>query len=496
MVQNDPKVFLAKLDRPAYEPLEGQVFPELPPDTEVTSPLAGIRRLFCQAGYDHERFGSAEWNPLGDFISTDSRVVIKPNWVMDVNLGGSGVECLVTHTSVLKAILEYVALAHPAKVVLGDAPVQGCDFENLSRAVGLEGVRKRFQNRIKDFSIKDFRRTKLQGLQPGAPVDRDLQPLSDYVRFNLGAGSNLEPITSGKGDFRVTMYNPDLLQQTHSAGRHEYLVARDFMEADVVINVPKLKTHNKAGITGALKNMVGMNGNKEFLPHHRKGGSFDGGDNYEGHSPWKSFAEAMHDRSNRSLNRAKRYLLTRLAVVGVKLNVALGGDRICDGSWRGNDTVWRMVLDLQRILAYGTANGDLSSFPQRQVLAITDAIIAGEGEGPLYPSPVPLGMLSLGTNNLAVEYVHSLLMHLEADRIPVIREAFLQRDYMLARFSRNDIRVFFEGEERSLADVPSLGVPFAPPEGWRGHCELAEEANLLAGQGTFPVSTPLSSPCA
>jgi len=34
-----------------------------------------------------------------------------------------------------------------------------------------------------------------------------------------------------------------------------------------------LKLHRKAGITCALKNLIGINGNKEYLPHHRLGGS-------------------------------------------------------------------------------------------------------------------------------------------------------------------------------------------------------------------------------
>jgi uncharacterized protein (DUF362 family) len=49
------------------------------------------------------------------------------------------------------------------------------------------------------------------------------------------------------------MYHPDWLKRTHGLGKHQYLIARDVIEADVVINVPKLKTHKKACITGARK---------------------------------------------------------------------------------------------------------------------------------------------------------------------------------------------------------------------------------------------------
>ncbi|MCV6004648.1 DUF362 domain-containing protein, partial [Escherichia coli] len=85
-----------------------------------------------------------------------------------------------------------------------------------------------------------------------------------FVLFDLGRESLLEPITDQGQNFRVTCYDPRLLAARHAPGRHQYLVSRDIIEADVVINLPKLKTHKKAGLTCALKNLIGINGNKEF----------------------------------------------------------------------------------------------------------------------------------------------------------------------------------------------------------------------------------------
>ena len=76
---------------------------------------------------------------------------------------------------------------------------------------------------------------------------------SHYVLFDLGDQSLLEKFDWEPGQFRVTMYNPEYLNRTHTRGRHQYLVAREVIEADLVVNLPKLKTHMKAGITGALK---------------------------------------------------------------------------------------------------------------------------------------------------------------------------------------------------------------------------------------------------
>src|SRR5687768_17691117 len=106
------------------------------------------------------------------------------------------------------------------------------------------------------------------------------------------------------------------MAKTHGKGRHRYLVAKDVLDADVVINLPKLKTHRKAGVTCALKNLIGINGNKEFLPHHRVGGAEAGGDCYPGSSRTKRALEFVLDRENASTsyrtarvwNEISRYL--------------------------------------------------------------------------------------------------------------------------------------------------------------------------------------------
>ena len=57
----------------------------------------------------------------------------------------------------------------------------------------------------------------------------------------------------------------------HLDGRHEYLLAGSAIGCDVLINLPKLKTHKKAGVTLSLKNLVGINTDKNWLPHHTEG---------------------------------------------------------------------------------------------------------------------------------------------------------------------------------------------------------------------------------
>jgi uncharacterized protein (DUF362 family) len=443
-------------------------YSELPRWANPTASLAAIRSLFLNAGLDHSRRNSPDWNPLADVIAEGQKVVVKPNWVHHENGSGRGLECLVTHTSVLEAILHYVMKARPTSLVIGDAPIQGCDFSKLLDAVGVPEVVERFSRNGFKVGIKDFRRTiHPDGRLRSAPV-QDCRPLNDFILYDLGVDSALEEISSSDSEFRVTMYDPRLLKRTHGPGRHQYLVARDIIDADVVINVPKLKTHKKACITGALKNIVGINGHKEYLPHHRKGGSNSGGDCYPESSYVKSIVETLLDAANEARGGISRSLLAGAVRAGVAFGKLVGRDNNYDGSWFGNDTVWRMALDLQRILHYGRKDGSLAELPQRKVLTVTDAIIAGEGEGPLAPTPVNLGVVTFGANAPAVEWVNALLMGISPDAVPITRESFAPSRYPLAQFNSKDVKVRVDGLP---VDCDALsrryGQSFRLPVGWK-----------------------------
>jgi uncharacterized protein (DUF362 family) len=466
-------VFCTKISAASYDPCPDVRFPELPVWVQVTTALVALRALFVQAGLDHSHFGSPDWNPLGTIIHEGAKVVLKPNWVHHHNFSSHGIDCLVTHTCVIEAILYYIAKAHPECIVIGDGPVQGCNFAALMAACHVPEMIERFTAHKVNVSVKDFRRTIQPNASLGGRAQEDCRPMDEFVLYDLGPDSALEAITTPNSEFRVTMYNPDVLQRSHRPGKHQYLIARDVIKADVVLNVPKLKTHKKACITGALKNVVGINGHKEYLPHHRKGGSQSGGDCYTGQFRLKSLVEDLLDATNRAQNSVARHMLANAVRAGMAFGKVVGADNNYEGSWHGNDTVWRMSLDLQRVLHYGRADGTLADHVQRTVLTVTDAIIAGQGDGPLAPTPSKLGIMTLGVNTAAVEWVHALLMGLDPQRIPLTREAFVPHRYPLTHFSPNDISIRVDGQPVAASKIfAQHGYAFRAPSGWQGHCEL------------------------
>jgi uncharacterized protein (DUF362 family) len=410
-------------------------------------------------------------NPLAKFVKPGDRVTVKPNLVLHKNNSGAGLESLVTNVAVIKATVDLVIKAGAGQIIVGDAPIQGCNLGELMDLGGYRDLAKYYDKLGVKVEWRDFRRSVLENADGIWDRHTGVRPFEDYVLFDLGAESLLEPISKDAEKFRVTMYNPELMKQTHSPGRHQYLVAREVIDADVVINLPKLKTHKKSGVTGALKNLVGINGNKDYLPHHRLGGSRTGGDCYEGGNPFKLLAEHFLDAGNKREGLIA-YLLRQASRTSFRIARALGSDQNLEGSWHGNDTIWRTCLDLNRILIYGRPDGTLSDTPQRRILSITDALVCGEGDGPLSPTPHYLGILTLATNSAAAEYVHAHLMGFDWQKISIIREAFGRFPHPICDFSPEEIQVQLDDKLLSQPWPIWNERPFLPPSGWEGYCEV------------------------
>ena len=357
----------------------------------------------------------------------------------------------------------------PSRIVIGDAPVQGCALERIATQERTSEWR-RLCGGI-PLEILDFRRTIVRDGDLVRGLTADLRPMARYVLFDLGTSSLLEPVSTPRGSFRVTQYDPRKLALAHRSGKHQYLIAKEALEADVVLNVPKLKTHKKAGITAGLKNLVGINGNKDFLPHHRIGGSLLGGDCYEGIGPLKRAAEFCLDRANRRLGSPAYSPWARRASRLMDCQERLTGLADLEGSWHGNDTVWRTVLDLNRILVYGGADGTMASSPRRSVHTITDAIVCGQGEGPLAPSPAPLGAITFSSSPVAADRVHCALLRLDPERIPMVREASGEFRWPLAP-GGSALEIRYRGRSLSLEEVArELGTTARAPKGWAGRVE-------------------------
>ena len=94
-----------------------------------------------------------------------------------------------------------------------------------------------------------------------------------------------------------------------------------------------------------------------------------------------------------------------------------------EGSWHGNDTIWRTCLDLNRALLYADRQGGMQATPQREELSIVDAVVAGQGEGPLAPDPLPTGAVFAVRNPAVGDFLGAHLLDFDPGKIPLLRHA-------------------------------------------------------------------------
>ena len=426
--------------------------------------LMAFKSLFSMWGKDPQ-------NPFEEWLKPGGSVVIKPNWVLHHSPNEKGLDALVTHTSLIKHVIDLLAIAlrGNGSIIIGDAPLQSCDFQALIArtrvAEVVDEARKTYSGL--DIQIQDWRLTVFENLsaEQKRNADYDNSISKNYEIVDLGANSFLEDISDYADKFRVTCYAPHLMAAHHQKGKHEYLVTRKVFNTDLVINLPKMKTHIKAGLTGALKNIVGINGHKEFLPHHILGASEDGGDCYYKGNSLRNLYDAAYDRfwtRYGELPEARRKLGTLMLGGLWRASRILTGDSTSAGSWFGNETIWRMTLDLNHLLYFG-------NHAPKQVISIVDGIIAGEGEGPLSPSPNPAGVLVVGENPAYVDAVLAQLIGYNISRVPTVYQAIYHRKSQFGGpyLENFTIHLWENGETKALpfAELPDLN--FIKPEHWQ-----------------------------
>lgn len=388
----------------------------------------------------------------------NKNVLLKPNWVKH-SANDLDEICLRTNDNFLLALLEIILTYKPKSILVGDAPIQGCNWDRVVTLKLVEAIEKLSEQYNIPVRIRDFRRVVFNP-DKNNPV-KDRNPLSEYVIFDLGKKSYLEPISKGdKNIFRVTDYNPDRLAESHRSGVHKYCITKELFDADIVISVPKVKTHQKTGITAALKNLVGVNGDKDFLPHHRIGGIKNGGDCYPGSNLFRKYAELSLDFANRNQGNKLYWFARKLTSLLWRVSRPQNVHHL-GAAWHGNDTTWRMVLDLNKIALFGKADGSISDTVQRHVFSLCDGIIGGQGDGPLKPEPLALGVISFtnysGINDIAM----ASLMGFDTNKIAMLKE--------LDNISRDEsVQLSWNGIQINRTKLLNFVIKAKASPGWEG----------------------------
>lgn len=278
---------------------------------------------------------------IEEIVRSGDTVLIKPNLV-NARCGISG---NVTHFSLVERLIELCYNAGADEIFVGDGSGNADTFEAF-KSSGMEKIVDRLNGGDIPVRFVD--------------LNFDKNPETDeFDAVDLGSYA----LNSG----------------------HVYRIAHTVLRSDVIISVPKLKVHDGAGITVALKSMIGI----------APGG-------YYGFPKKGGMIKSLY---NASLNRVE---VLPHGSADKKYNL-----------------IWRTIIDLNRIML-----GEYPDSPKKKrYLAVVDGIVAGAYDDihstfelPLW-RPVKVGVIIAGRNPVAVDVVSSRVMCLRADRIPTIVHA-------------------------------------------------------------------------
>lgn len=472
---------------PPYDPHER--YPEYPfgqvTKAEPNWAYETVRESLRMLGLDRKNFGARMWNPLGKIIRPGDCVLLKPNFIKEhrTDKQDEWIQ-IITHGSVIRAVADYVCLALKGKgrIVVADGPQTDSDFSEISRLTGLAELQAFYRSQCGfDLEVYDLRNERWIE-RDGVYVDRKRlrgDPAGTLL-VDLAERSHLKGRQTDAA-FYGAFYNVEETNHHHSGGRHAYAFCRTPLLADVVVHIPKLKTHKKCGITVNLKGLVGLNGNKNLLPHYCFGSLRDGGDQFPDSS-------AKHRLENLLVTRSKKLMITEASIVLLlarklkRYAYRFFGDTsavVRSGNWHGNDTVWRMALDLNAILTFADKDGVLRESQQRRFFSVVDGLIAGEKNGPMEAEAKLCGLVVAGASPVLVDAACARLMGFDYQKIPLIFQAMSGKDWQFAPCRHEEIEMVSNRpgiDSDMLTDPTKVAFEFEPHFGWKNHIELEPQA--------------------
>jgi uncharacterized protein (DUF362 family) len=373
--------------------------------------------LFEALGYNKD-------NPLGHIIKPGMTVFIKPNWVASKWREScphkDDLYCVITHPNIIEVVADFVSIAlnNQGKIIIGDNPSIDADFDELLKKTEIEKLKTKYSVPCEILDLRPLVCKDLKNYGDKEKMQRQLGDPEGYTEVNLSEKSLFTTVNSSL--FRGVFKQRKETIASHKGKKQLYTFSRSIYDADVYISIPKMKTHHKAGVTLNLKGLVGTIGVKNQLIHWRNGFPMIGGDEYPNFFNWfkGTFFSKIKSR----------------------------------GSWHGNDTIWRMVVDIYH--AFLTK--------RKKYFSIVDGILAGQGDGPFYPNSIKANTIVAGDDLLAVDIVTTRLMGFDYERIPylnhLIKETGIINKISVLRQYTENID-FFNNE--------SLYLDFIPPSNWK-----------------------------
>jgi uncharacterized protein (DUF362 family) len=312
--------------------------------------------------------GSAA-NPIDDLINTGDTVLIKPNLV-DYGPG------VFTRPQVVRPLIDMAIAAGATVIYVGDGAENVSQTDDVINDAGYADMVSTLASRNPGITIETVNLNSLDNGWHWVSLGTDSSFAgSGYSHYDLSPGSGT---LYGHPYYQAADPQGVVSPEGETLGR--YAVSDIILDADVIINVPKMKTHQIMMATLSIKNLVG--------------GTLSSTYDEETGDPQPRIAHCKTDREDNYFN---------------------------------NDIFWRAILDMNKVVLYADQDGVLQSTQQRQYLSVVDGIQAMErsqhhsyGGGGL---PYDRHVIVVGIDPVATDAVASRLMGYDAAVIPSIGNA-------------------------------------------------------------------------
>jgi uncharacterized protein (DUF362 family) len=314
-----------------------------------------------------------------------------------------------THPAFLRPIIDYVyrACGRRGRILLAEGPWAAGIFDRLVVTTGIQAM-------VEHLAAVHGVPIVLEDLNKAS---RETTPLVD-----LRSASELRSVERVWHDA-----HGEVLQEEDDPGVGRYRIAPSVLEADAIICVPKAKVHCSGGVTLAMKNMIGI------IP------AWDG--------PYER--AVLKDCAHTS-----------------DVDQAAGAR----GMYLENDTIWRSMTDLNRIMLYADRQGVLRTQRQRRYLAIVDGIVAAE-ESQYNPRPYPLNTVVIGSDPVTVDAVTARCMGFDPRLLKSVTKAAGESDFPLGPAHPSRIKVTVSNGERLSPLYRHALTPELHVFSWEGHLE-------------------------
>jgi hypothetical protein len=121
------------------------------------------------------------------------------------------------------------------------------------------------------------------------------------------------------------------------------------------------------------------------------------------------------------------------------------------------------VHDVHAATKFWGRDGFVPSGPGRRILYVLDALVGGQGHGPLLCDPVTTGCLVGGWDPVAIDFVGAVLLGMDPASLPLLARALDADPYPLG-WTGMPVE---EARRRALALAEPIGAPPTTlPPGW------------------------------